>query len=116
MPGKSFDRAVRKTHIRMGFINRYKNGKREEVTSSQVARALMLEPSGHVRGLLAELVRDGVISARKVEDKRASNLKGENAFTVYYQLSESEVKDIEDEARSIEVKKGGVSVGQLRMF
>lgn len=116
MPGKSFDRAVRKEHIRMGFVNRYRNGKREEVTSSKVARSLMLEPSAHVRGLLGELVRDGIVSARKVEDKRASNLKGENAFTVYYQLSESEIKKIEEEARSIEVKKGGVSVGQLRMF
>lgn len=116
MPGKSFDRAVRKSHILAGFINRYKNGKREEVTSSKVARALMLEPSAHVRGLLGELVRDGAISARKVENKRASNLKGENAFTVFYQLSESEVKKIEDEARSIDVKIGGVSVGQLRMF
>jgi hypothetical protein len=116
MPGKSFDRAVRKNHIFTGFVNRFKNGKREEVTSSKVARALMLEPSAHVRGLLAELVRDGLITARKVEDKRASNLKGENAFTVYYQLSESEVKKLKADEREIDVKKGGVSVGQLRMF
>jgi len=116
MPNKSFSRAVRLVHIQQSFINRFKNGKREEVTSSKVARALMLEPSAHIRGLLSELVRDGFLSARKVPDERASNLKGENAFTVFYQLSEKEVKKIEDEAREITIKSGGVAVGQLRMF
>lgn len=103
-------------HIQQGFINRYKNGKREEVTSAKVARALMLEPSAHIRGLLAELVRDGFLSARKVPDERASNLKGENAFTVFYQLSEKEVEKLEKEAREISVKSNGKTVGQLRMF
>ena len=99
----------------MGFVNRFKNGKKEEVTSSQVARALMLEPSAHVRGLLAELVKDGTLQARKVEDKRASNLKGENAFTVYYQLSESMVKQLEADAREISVKVNGRNVAQIRL-
>lgn len=103
-------------HIQQSFINRYKNGKTEEVTSAKVARALMLEPSAHIRGLLAELVRDGFLSARKAPDERASNLKGENAFTVFYQLSEKQVKIIEDEAREIQINSGGVPVGQLRMF
>lgn len=116
MAGKAFSREVRKHHILQGFINRYKNGKREEVTSSKIARALMLEPSAHVRGLLSELVRDGVISCRKVPDARASNLKGENAFTVFYKLSEAEEKKLDDEARSITVKSKGVTVGQLRLL
>jgi len=116
MPNKSFSRVVRLNHIQMSFINRFKNGKKEEVTSSQVARAMMLEPSHHVRGLLAELVRDGFLVARKVPDARASNLKGENAFTIFYTLSDREVKKLNDEAREISVKSGGKNVGQIRLF
>lgn len=116
MPNKSFSRAVRKGHITMSFVNRFKNGKREEVTSAQVARALMLEPSAHVRGLLAELIQEGTLQARKVEDKRASNLKGENAFTVYYQLSESMIEQLEKEKREISVKVNGREVAQIRLF
>lgn len=116
MANKSFRRAVRKEHIVMSFVNRFKNGKTEDVTSSQVARALMLEPSGHVRGLLAELVADGALTARKIEDKRASNLIGENAYTIWYRLSGSMVSRIESEAREISVKVSGHEVAQIRLF
>lgn len=131
MPNKSFSRAVRKNHIHQGFVNRWSNGKREEITSSQAARAIMLEPSAHIRMLLAELVRDGLIVARKVEDNRNAHLvryrmnletgqkeiiKGENNFTVFYQLSPLEIERLKSEEREVTVKSGGKVVGQLRMF
>lgn len=116
MAGKAFSRAVRKTHILMSFENRYRNKKREEVTSSQVARALMLEPSAHVRGLLAELVRDGALDCRMCDDKRANNLKGDHSQIAYYQLSKREIARIEDSAREIKLKVGGKEVEQLRML
>lgn len=116
MPNKSFDRGTRLNHIHMSFVNRWKNGKRQEVTSSQVARALMLEPSGHIRGLLSELVLLGKIQCRLVDDERAKNLKGGHSKIAYYQLSESEQNRLKREEREIDIKKNGVVVGQLRLI
>lgn len=124
MPGKSFSRGVRKVHIMQIFIKNYKEEKPAELTSSQVARALMLEPSFHMRGLLAELVRDGELSVRQVYDNRGKNLKigqGKDAprsdgAMYYFSLSDKSRKKIEDDAREIPVNVGGKSVGQLRLF
>ena len=116
MPNKSFKREVRLNHIHMSFINRYKNGKKVEVTSAQVARALMLEPSGHIRELLAELVLLGKLQCRAVPSERNANLKGGHPNTYLYQLSESEINRLEREAREITVKSKGQPVGQLKLI
>ena len=116
MAGKAFKRAVRKSHILMSFINRYRNGKEEEVTSSQVARALMLEPSGHVRGLLAELVKDGVLEARYVDNPRSENLKGDHSQVVFYKLSEKQLKEMDENSRLVTIKVNGLPGGQIRLF
>jgi len=116
VPNKAFSRAVRKSHILMSFINRYRNGKEEEVTSSQVARALMLEPSGHVRGLLAELVKDGVLEARLVDNPRSENLIGGHSQVCYYKLSESQLKEMDENSRLVTIKINGLPGGQIRLF
>jgi hypothetical protein len=127
MPGKSFSRAVRKSHIEASFINRYRNGSTMEVTSAQVAKALMLEPSGHIRTLLAELVYDGVLDCRKVDNPHGSTLvridpdtgnksTGENAFKIWYKLSEKRIAELEENARDIKIKVGGKVQGQLKLW
>ena len=115
------------THIEASFINLYKNGKEEEVTSAQVAKSLMLEPSGHIRALLAELVMQGVLDCRRVDNPHGSNLvsgkdaKGKNvtgghAYKVWYKLSEKRIAEIEDGAREIKIKSGGKIQGQLKLW
>ena len=116
MPNKAFSRAVRKSHILMSFINRYRNGKEEEVTSSQVARALMLEPSGHVRGLLAELVKEGFLEARLVDNPRSENLVGGHSQVCYYKLSASELEKMDENSRLVTIKVNGLPGGQIRLF
>lgn len=116
MSGKAFDRVVRKSHILSVFKKKFEGGYNNEFTSPQVARALMLEPSAHVRGLLAELVREDVLECRLIEDERTRNLKNSTGKTAYYRLSEKTIKQIEDDARKINVRVNGVTVTQIRMF
>ncbi len=127
MPGKSFSRAVRKSHIVTSFVNRFKNGKKEEVTSAQVAKALMLEPSGHIRELLGELVRDGILDCRKVDnphghnlvsgkDENGKNVTGGHSFKLWFKLSDKKIAEIESEGHSVTIKKNGKEVGQLKLW
>jgi hypothetical protein len=116
MTGKILDRAVRKRVLMLVFEKKYSDGLWIELTSWQVARAMMLEPSGFVRDLLGELVRDGLLSARKIQNERAMNLKGDNGFTVYYKLSDRRVNEIEKLARQISVNSAGKAIGQLKLF
>lgn len=116
MSGKSFDRAVRESHIEMVFVNRYKLKEVSELTAAQVARELMLEPSGHIRSLLAGMVAKGVLEVREQSDARLSNLKGNHAYKYWFKLSDSLVRELENSAREIPVKIGGKAAGQLRLF
>lgn len=116
MAGKLLERAGRKRLTMSVFEKDYKAGLWIEKTSTQVARAQMLEPSGFIRDILAELVSEGLLDARKIPDERASNLKGENAFYVLYKLSQKSIDAIEAKARDITVNVGGKAITQIRMF
>lgn len=116
MPGKALERVERESHIMMVFINEYKTGGVTEMTATQVARALMLEPSWHVRKLLASCVAQGNLEMRGEGDTRCNNLPQTQGQKYWYTLSTKVRKELEDDARNVAVKISGVTVGQLRMF
>lgn len=116
MPGKNMDRADAKSAIMMIFINDYKLGKVDELTAVQVARGLCFAPSWHVRKMLAELVSEGRLEMRAEGDARCSNLPETSGQKYWYKLSQKVIRDVEGQARDINVKISGVTVGQLRMF
>jgi hypothetical protein len=124
MSGKSFGRAVRKLHIMQIFYKRFEDEELSEMTATQVAKSLGLEPSFHIRGLLSELVRDKKLSCRHVVDNRAKNLnvgRGANApksdgGMYYFKLSETERAECEEKIRKVTVKVNGKNAGQLRLL
>lgn len=116
LSGKSFERAERESHIVMVFVNNYKTGGLSELTAVQVARALMLEPSWHVRKLLASCVAKGYLEMRGEGDARCNNLPETEGKKYWYKLSAAKVHEIESAARDIPLKINGVTAGQLRMF
>ena len=124
MPGKAFSRGVRKLHIMQVFLKRFEDEEPSEMTSVQVARSLNLEPSFHIRGLLAELVSEGSLKVRKVIDNRGQNLKvgqGGNApksdgGMYLFSLSDKARADAEKKVREVPVKVNGKQAGQLRLF
>lgn len=116
MAGKSFKRVERESHILMVFINRYKTGEVYELTATQVARDLMLEPSWHVRQLLAACVAKGRLTMRSESDARCNNLPETAGQKYWYKLSDEAIAEIDGAARDIPVRLSGVTVGQLRMF
>lgn len=116
MSGKALKRVERESHIMMVFVSDYKLGKVDELTATQVARALFLEPSWHVRKLLASLVAQGQLTMRGEGDTRCENLPETSGQKYWYKLSDKARKEIDDTARDVPIKIGGVAAGQLRMF
>jgi hypothetical protein len=116
MPGKALTGEARESQIMMVFVNNYKLGKVNELTAVQVARELMLEPSHHVRKLLASCVAKGQLEMRGESDTRCDNLPQTMGKKYWYKLSDRCISEIEDAARDIPVKVSGVIAGQLRMF
>lgn len=116
MSGKALSRVERKSHIVMVFVNEYKTGGITEMTATQVARKLMLEPSWHIRQLLASCVADGTLEMRGESDARCNNLPETAGQKYWYRLSDKSRAEIDNAARDIPVKLSGVTVGQLRMF
>ena len=116
MSGKALKGEARESQIMMVFVNNYKLGKINELTAVQVARELMLEPSHHVRKLLASCVAKGQLEMRGESDARCDNLPQTMGQKYWYKLTPRVVSEIEDAARDIPVKVSGVIAGQLRMF
>lgn len=124
MTGKAFDRAVRKTHILQIFYKAFEDNEHSEFTSVQIAKALNLEPSHHIRGMLSEMVRDRTLSSRQVVDNRNTNLKvgqGKDAtknsgYMYLFRLSEKEREQLEKKMREVKVNVNGKQVGQLRLL
>ena len=116
MSGKLLDRAARENTIEMVFINNYHHKKPDELTSAQVARALMLEPSQFIRNLLTGMVAKGILTMRGVKDERLANLIGGHGEKYWYKLSDARVAKLEADARTIEIKKGAKVVGQLTLW
>ena len=86
------------------------------MTATQVARKLMLEPSWHVRKLLAACVAHGQLEMRAESDARCNNLPETRGQKYWYTLSTKVRLEIEDAARNVPVKISGVTIGQLRLF
>jgi hypothetical protein len=116
MPGKALKGETRESQIMTVFVNEYKLGRRYELTAVEVARFLMLEPSHHVRKLLASCVAKGQLEMRAESDTRCDNLPQTMGRKYWYKLSDRCISEIEDAARDIPVKISGVIAGQLRMF
>jgi len=78
-------------------------------TSTQLARALGLEPSTHFNAMLQELVQEESI-VEMVQDAKPGKF-----LTRYFMLNPDNVTDFQNR-RTVAVKKGGKPVGQLELF
>lgn len=107
---QNFSREERKRMIVMAFLVDIQQRQGGEMTSYRIARKIGVSPSSHLRSILAEMVRDGIL-----ECWLSSNIPG-RWDTVKYRLPKGSYVDPHEKKRVVTVKAKGKPVDQLELF
>jgi len=107
---RAMSRAGRRNQIMLAFAIQIKHGLGDEMTAYEIARKIDLRPtSPNYRDLLSQMVIDGLLKVRQIEQSGRS-IKG-NATFVY-----SPAQTIVPEKRTVQVRANGKQAGQLELF
>lgn len=72
MKRKSYKRGERQSQILDQFYKLVDGGKRPELTVYQLAKLLDMTPSPHLRGIVWELVHEGLLDSRSIKHRSNS--------------------------------------------
>ena len=106
---KAYRRSAQKQRIIKQLQIWHQNDYAKEATMNKIAKALDLEPSSHLVGILKEMVKEGDLEV--VEREQPGRW-----VTHFYLLTESRLITEKYSHRHIRINQRGVNVGQLEMF
>jgi hypothetical protein len=99
-------RAGRRNQVLIAFAIQIKHGLGNEMTAYEIARKIDLRPtSPNFRDLLANMVMDGILSCREIEQQ------GRWKTFLY-----SPTQSFEPEKRTVSIRANGKQIGQMELF